>query len=210
MDAKTVVRFLSKAIWQTSRYGFATGVTALALAILPLVLWLIIAVITGIIATALAFILFISGITASADPPIMALVLAVLLPIGYILALIVTLVGIIASVLLFTVLIILPTSFLVEITLHYQPSHRVLMQVVRFGFAGFIVSFIVNTLWLAFNLGTNWIIVALVMGLIMLVCVLATSLFGFTLIMTDKLRAYLSVSVTRLLNRATRAKQIEA
>ncbi len=197
----SVMRTVIEAVWQMSRYAFAFGATVLTLAIPPIVVWLVIAVLGGVVTTAIVLMLLVSGVTASADPPIMAIILAVLLAIGFVTGMVFALLGIIASALVFTGLLVAPVSLLTEITFRLISVRSTLVRVVCFAFAGAIAGMGISAIWVSVSQQNDFLIVLLGGAMLLLLCIFSTGLFGIILTMTQTARVFASKIATRLSER---------
>jgi hypothetical protein len=107
---KSIAPAILEGIWQASRYALAAGITALTLAVLPVLVVVVLTIVGGICIVALSLMMLVSAVSGAADPPIIALFLAVVLPIGFVIVVAVTFAAVIASVLLCTGLLVLPIS----------------------------------------------------------------------------------------------------
>ncbi len=185
-------------IYHLSRYGLAAGITALALAILPLVVAVILTIVGGICTAALTLMLFVSAVSGAADPPIFALGLAVLLPIVFVLAIVVVFSVTIASVFLFTGLVILPISLLVDIALRLVSVRQTLAQVAGFIVVGGLTGLLASAIWIFFKPQLDMLTVVVVAIWLFLLCASSVILFGLVLTMTDTARVVVGRITSRL------------
>jgi hypothetical protein len=195
---KTITPAILKGIWQASRYALAAGITALTLAVLPVLVAVILTIVGGICIAALSLMMLGSAVSGTADPPIIALLLAVVLPIGFLIVVVVTFATVIASVLLFTGLLVLPISLLTEIALQFVSVRSIPTRVTSFLLAGGLTGGLVtSTMWVLFKPQVDTL--TAVVGIILfLVCVLSVGLFGFVLTMAETTRKVLSRIASRL------------
>lgn len=195
---KTIALATLKGIWQASRYALATGITALTLAVLPVLVVVILTVAGGICIAALSLMMLGSAVSGTADPPFIALFFAVALPIGFVIVVAVTFAAVIASALLFTGLLVLPISLLTEIALQLVSVRSIPTRVASFPFAGGLTGGLVtSTIWVLFKLQADiWTVVA--GSILFLACVLSVGLFGFVLTMAETTRKVLSGIASRL------------
>jgi hypothetical protein len=146
---------LLKGAWQISRYLLATSVTALALAVSPVLAITILAIVGGIGTGMFALLMFVGAISGSADPPIAALFLAIALPIGFVIAMTVMFTAVLPVVFVFVCLIVLPISLLIEVVLQHIPVHSIFARGAGFLLAGGIAGLAACVVWGLFSFHTN-------------------------------------------------------
>jgi len=195
---KAIAPAILEGIWQALRYALAAGITALTLAVLPVLVVVILTIVGGICIVALSLMMLGSAILGTADPPIIALFVAVVLPIGFVIVVAVTFAAVIASVLLFTGLLVLPISLLTEIALQFVSVRSIPTRVASFLLAGGLTGGLVtSTMWVLFKPKAD-ALTAVVGIILFLVCVLSVGLFGFVLTMAETTRKVLSRIASRL------------
>lgn len=190
--AEKIILALLEGTWHTSRYALAAGTTGLAVAVLPLIATAFLAL-AGAVATVVVSILMLaSAVLGSADPPIFALWLAVLLPVGYIVAVIGTFAAVLLGTALFVGLLVLPIALLIEILLPRTQVRSSWARVAVFVLGGILVGLVAAAAWL--NLHPP--MAPLLVGGVGLVLgpgyALSMSLFGTTLTMEERVRMLMS------------------
>ncbi len=136
MNLRSLDLTVIKRIWRVSRYPRATVATALALGVVPLLLAAAFTVIGGLCVIAYSLLLLGSVIAGAASPPGLALLLAVGLPIGFVVIAIVLFDAIIVGVMLFVGLFVLPVARITEAALQAEGVTAVPSRLVGFVGAG--------------------------------------------------------------------------
>jgi hypothetical protein len=188
---KTIGRVILEGIWQASRYILATSIVASVVAVLPILAAVIVTLVGGICAIAISILLMGGAITGASDPPIFAMLLAVIVPIGFVIAVIILFIAVIGADLLFVGLLVLPVALLTDIILHHTRVRSTIVLVAGFLLAGGLVGAIACTLWVVLNSQANGLIVGIAGGLLFSVCTVSVGLFGFALTMTETAKGVL-------------------
>ncbi len=187
--AKKITLALLEGTWHASRYALAAGITGLAVVALPLVAAVFLTLVGAVGTAVVSILMLVSAILGSADPPIAALLLAVLLPVGYIVAVIGMFVAILVGTALLVGLLVLPLALLIEILLPHTPIRSSWARVAAFVAAGVLVGLAIGGAWLDLHPP----MAPLLVGGLGLVLgpgyALSVSLFGTTLTMAERVRA---------------------
>jgi len=196
--AATIALVALKFVWQASRYALATSVTALALAIPPVFVVLILTIAGGVCTVAFSLLMLASGISGTADPPLFALLLAVIVPVGFVVAVVAIFVAVIVGVILFTGLLVLPLSLLTEVMLPYIPVRSTFGRMASFLSVGGLAGLVIGALWVFLNPRTDILTVGIIGVVLFLACICSVGLFGTVLTMAETVRKVLGTIIVRL------------
>lgn len=195
---KTLALAVLEGIWQASRYALAAGMTALAVAAVPFLVATILTVVGGICVGALSLMMLGSAVTGAADPPIIALLVAVALPIGFIIAVIAVFAAVVAGVLLFIGVLVLPVSLLTETVLQSDRVCSIPLRLASYLLSGGLVGAAVGVVWFVFNPQADLLAMMTVGTILFLMTALSVSFFGFILTTAEVTRRVVGKIASRL------------
>ena len=185
-------------VWQASRYLLAAGITALAVAAVPTLIAAVVAVVVGVCVGILSLMMLASAMIGTADPPFVALLVAVVLPIGFIVAVIVAFATIAFGVTLFVGILVLPVSLLTEAVLRVDEVCSVPLRFASFILAGGLSGAVVGVVGVLVSSQADVWVSVIVGVLIFLLVVLSVSLFGIILTSAETTRRVLGKLVSWL------------
>jgi len=198
IDLKALALTAIEGIWQGSRYLLAAGITALAVAAVPTLITAVVAVVVGACVGILSLMMLVSAMIGTADPPFVALLVAVGLPIGFIVAVIVAFATIAFGVTLFVGILVLPVSLLTEATLRVDEVCSVPLRFASFILAGGLSGAIIAVGGVLVSSQADVWVSVVVGVLIFLLVVLSVSLFGIILTSAETTRRVLGKLVSWL------------
>ena len=184
--------------WQSLRYLLAAGITALVVAAVPVLMLAVVTVLVGGCVAILSPMMLVSAVMGTADPPFVALLVAVALPAGFIAAVIVTFATVAIGVALFVGIFALPVSLLTEAVLKVDEVRSVPLQLVSFILAGGLLGAVVGVMGGLVNSRANIRVSVMVGVLIFALVVLSVSLFGIILTSAETGRRTLGKFISRL------------
>jgi len=190
-EQRKVKRAVFEGVWQASRYLLAGGMTALAVATPPLVVVVILAFLGALLVSVLSLLMLASAFLGTADPPFVAFLVAVLLPIGYVIALICLVVAIVATTLIFVGLFVLPLACLAEM-LSRSRVQTTWGRIVVFLCAGGAAGLAIAGIWLAVHPPATPVVLGVLSVLLFLASTLSVALFGTILTTAETIRAALA------------------
>ena len=184
--------------WQASRYVLAAGVTTLAVAAVPVLVAAVATIVSGICVGVLSLMMLVSAVVGTADPPFIALFIAVVLPIGFIIAVAGTFTAIVVGAVLFVGIFVLPVSLLTEAALRADGVGSVFLQLVCFALAGGLAGAIVGVMVAIFKSQADVWVSVVAGGSIFLAMILSVGLFGGILTATEAIGRMLDKFACRI------------
>jgi hypothetical protein len=199
IDLKALTLGAIEGVWQASRYLLAAVITALAVATVPILTTAIVTIVVGICVVILSLMMLVSAMIGTADPPFVALLVAVALPIGFIVTVIVAFAAIAVGVALFVGILVLPISLLTEVVLRVDEVRSVPLRLASFILAGGLSGAVVGVVGVLLINSQAEVWVSVMVGVLMfLLVVLSVSLFGIILTSAGTTRRMLGKLVSRL------------
>ncbi len=198
IDLKALALTAIEGGWQASRYLLAAGITALAVAAVPTLIAAVMAVVVGVCVAILSLMMLASAMIGTADPPFVALLVAVVLLIGFIVAVIVAFATIAFGVILFVGILVLPVSLLTEAVLRVDEVCSVPLRFASFILAGGLSGAVVGVVGVLVSSQADVWVSVMVGVLIFLLVVLSVSLFGIILTSAETTRRMLGKLVSWL------------